>query len=170
MEDFKSENSIIKEQFFGICETTNVCLNCKNNFNSKGLNNPIFYNYQIFNCLIFPLEEVRKMKNNNKIQNNNKVTLYECFHYYQKEELFTGENQNYCNICKQLFDSIYSTKIFESPKILILILNRGKGNIYKVDLDFNESIDLTQFVLNKKFDKIIYNLYGVISQIGQSDL
>ena len=107
------------------------------------------------------------MKNNNKIQNNNKVTLYECFHYYQKEQFFTGQNKNYCNLCKQLIDSIYSTKIFESPKILILILNRGKGNINKVDLDFNESIDLTEFVLNKKFDKIIYNLYGVISQIGK---
>ena len=175
--DFKKECSIISDIFFGFTETTNECLYCKNNYNSQGRNNPICYNYGIFNCLIFPLEEVKNMKNNtihnnnnnNNIQNNNNcVTLYECFYYNQKSELFTGENKNYCNICKQLCDSIYTSKIFISPNILILILNRGKGNIYDVKLDFSESIDITQFVLQKDKPQIIYNLYGVITHIGQS--
>ena len=52
-------------------ETTNICQNCQNKSNMKGLNPPIIYNYQIFNCLIFPLEEVKNMKNNNLMQNNN---------------------------------------------------------------------------------------------------
>ena len=48
------------------------------------MNNPICYNYGIFNCLIFPLEEVKSMKNNsmqynNKQIDNNRVSLYECF-------------------------------------------------------------------------------------------
>ena len=68
--DFKKECSIISDIFFGITETTNECLNCKNVFNSQGLLNPICYNYQIFNCLIFPLEEVKNMKNNNLMPNN----------------------------------------------------------------------------------------------------
>ena len=62
--DFQKECSVISDIFFGITETTNECLNCKNIFNSQGLLNPICYNYQIFNCLIFPLEEVKNMKNN----------------------------------------------------------------------------------------------------------
>ena len=158
---------------FGFTETTNDCINCKNIYNSQGLNNPICYNYQIFNCLIFPLEEVKNMKNNlngnNNAQiNNNIVTLNDCLYYNQKTELFTGDNQNYCNVCKQLSNSYYTSKIYVSPNVLILILNRGKGNIYDVKLDFTEIIDITEFVSQKDMPKIIYNLYGVITHIGQS--
>ena len=171
--DFKKEGSIISGLFFGFNETTNECLNCKNIYNSQNLINPICYNYGIFNCLIFPLEEVKNMKNNsmqytNMQINNNRVTLYECFIYNQKVDFFTGENRNYCNICKQLFDSNYISKIFISPNILIMILNRGRGNIYDVKLDFSETIDITQFVQQRDCPQLIYNLYGVITHIGQS--
>ena len=174
--DFKDECSIISDVFFGITETTNECINCKNNYNFHGLQNPICYNYQIFNCLIFPLEEVKKMKNNNLMQNNNfvqmspnnRVTLHECFTYNQKTDYFTGQNQNYCNVCKQLSDSMYTCKIFSSPNNLVLILNRGKGNIFDVKLDFNEIIDISQFVLMKDKPQLVYYLYGVITHIGQS--
>jgi len=172
--EFRKECSIISDIFFGFTETTNECINCKNIYNSKGLNSPICYNYAIFNCLIFPLEEVKKMINNSvqknkEIQNNNNiVSLYDCFCYNQKSELFTGENKNYCNICKKLFDSIYTSKIFISSNVLVLILNRGKGNIYNVKLDFCETINITPFVLQKDCPQLIYNLYGVITHIGES--
>ena len=172
--EFKEEYSIISDIFFGFIETTNECLNCKKFYNSKGLNNPISYNYGIFNCLIFPLEEVKNMKNNPKEEyniknnNNNRVSIYDCFYYNQKSDLFTGENRNYCNICRQLYDSIYTSKIFVSPNVLIIILNRGKGNIYDVNLDFNETLDITQFVQQKDCPQLIYNLYGVITHIGES--
>ena len=174
LNEFQESVSIISDTFFGINETNTICLNCKNNYNSKGLNNPICYNYGIFNLLIFPLEEVRKMKNqqmkfnNININQNNIVDLYECFAYNEKNEYFTGQNQNYCNICKQLSDAIYETKIFSSPNVLIIILNRGKGNEFNVKLNFNELIDITQFVLMKDMPKITYNLYGVITHIGES--
>ena len=171
--DFKKECSVISDIFFGFNETTNECLNCRNIYYSKGLNNPICYNYGIFNCLIFPLEEVKNMKNN-QMQNyniqicNNRVSLYDCFFYNQKSELFSGDNRNYCNVCKQLYDSIYTSKIFISPTVLVIILNRGRGNIYDVKLDFSETIDITQFVQQKDSPQMIYNLYGVITHIGQS--
>ena len=143
-------------------------------YNSKGIRNPICYNYQIFNCLIFPLEEIKNMKNNsiqfnNFFQmNNNHVSLEDCFIYNQKSEYFTGPNRNYCNICKQLFDSIYTSKIYVCPNILVLILNRGKGNIFDVKLDFTERLDITKFVSLREKDKIKYKLYGVITHIGES--
>jgi len=175
-DSFQKECSIISDIFFGFNETTNECLYCKQIYNYQGLNTPICYNYGIFNCLIFPLEEVKNMKNmqmNNNFffQNNfvnNRVTLQECFIYNEKSEYFTGENRNYCNKCKQLYDSIYTSKIFVSPNVLVLILNRGKGNIYNVKLDFPEILDITQFVLRKDMPKIVYYLYGVITHIGQS--
>ena len=173
--DFQNECSIISDVFFGIIETNNECLYCKQNYNSKGMNNPICYNYQIFNCLIFPLAEVQNMKNNginnsnNYIINNNRdVTLNDCFSYYTRPILFNGSNQNYCNICKQLNDSYYTTKIFSSPNVLIIILNRGKDNIYNIKLNFEEMIDITNYVLQKDSALIIYELYGVITHIGES--
>ena len=108
------------------------------------------------------------MNNTNNQININTVTLDDCFLYYQKSEFFTGDNMNFCNICRQLYDSIYTTRIFISPNVLVLILNRGKGNIYNVKLDFPEIIDITQFVLKKDQPFIIYNLYGVITHIGES--
>ena len=173
IEDFKENCSIISDIFFGFNETNTICLNCKKNYNSKGLNNPICYNYGIFNCLIFPLEEVKNMKmqsmQNNFIQMNiNSVNLMECFFYNQKTDYFTGQNQNYCNLCKQLSDSIYVNKIFSSPNYLILIMKREKNNVFKIKLDFSEMLDLTQFVIQKDKPQIIYNLYGVITHLGES--
>ena len=72
--DFQKECSIISDIFFGFTETTNECLFCKNLYNSNGQSNPICYNYGIFNCLIFPLEEVYNMKYNNMINKNNTVS------------------------------------------------------------------------------------------------
>ena len=166
-EDFKKECSIISDVFFGFNETTNVCLYCKNDYNSKGIVNPVCYNYGIFNCIIIPLEEVKKMKNNYYGTNVNRVNINECLVYNQKSELFSGENKNYCNICKQLYNSIYTSQIYISPNNLIIILNRGKGNIYDVKLDFTLRIDITDFVLMKT-ERSIYDLYGVITHIGQS--
>ena len=173
--EFKSDFSIISDTFFGINETMNECLNCKNNYNMMNMNCPILYNYGIFNCLIFPLEEIKNYRNNNYMNFNynnmpilNQVTLDDCFIYNQKMELFTGENRNYCNNCKLLFDSNYVTRIYSSPQVLILILNRGKGNIYNVTLNFTETIDITKYIYNEKKNKMSYDLYGFITHIGQS--
>ena len=172
--EFQKDVSIISDIFFGFNETINVCLNCKKNYNSKNMLNPICYNYCIFNVIIFPLEEVRKMKNemlqknNFYMNNNNIVNLYDCFYYNQKTDLFTGDNKNFCNICKLLYDSEYTSTIFSSPNILVLILNRGKNNIYKVNLDLQEYIDIRNYVLTSNNEPLIYNLYAVITHLGES--
>ena len=133
---------------------------------------PICYNYGIFNCLIFPLEEVKKMKiqsmkNNFMIFNINTVSLIDCFFYSQKTEYFTGQNRNYCNVCKKLSNAMYTDKIFSSPRYLILIMNRGKNNILKIHLDYSEFLDLNQFVAQKD-NQMLYSLYGVVTHLGES--
>ena len=168
MDGFKKELSIISDLFFGLQETRNECLNCKNNYTRQGMNYPICYNYQIFNLLIFPLEEVKNMKNkNNSNMNNNIVNLDDCFLYSQKPERFTGDNQNYCNICQHLNDSNYTSLIYSFPTILIIILNRGKNNKYNVKLDIKEEIDITNYAQFKS-GRLLYNLIGVITHIGIS--
>ncbi len=172
-DEFRKELSIISDLFFGISETRNECIKCRNEFRQKGQNGPICYNYQIFNNIIFPLEEVRKMKIQNNQNNINlkkdMVSLDDCFIYYQRPELFTGENKNFCNKCNTLYDSNYTSLIYSFPIILIIILNRGKNNKYKIKLDFNEEIDITKYAKAKKTnDKLIYNLIGVVTHIGES--
>ncbi len=169
---FQKDSSIISDLFFGIIETNTECLNCKNIYNEQGLNNPICYNYQSVNCLIFPLAEVYNMKikekQNNNIMNNKSVTLNDCFLFYLKTEHFTGDNQNFCNICGQLSDSYFTTRIYSSPNVLVIVLNRGRGNIHNIKLNFGEMIDITQFVLEKDMPELRYELYGVITHIGES--
>ena len=172
-DEFRKELSIISDLFFGISETRNECIKCRNEFRQKGQNGPICYNYQIFNNIIFPLEEVRKMKIQNNQNNINlkkdMVSLDDCFIYYQRPELFTGENKNFCNKCNTLYDSNYTSLIYSFPIILIIILNRGKNNEYKIKLDFNEEIDITKYAKAKNTnDKLIYNLIGVVNHIGES--
>ena len=55
-----------------------------------------------------------------------------------------------------------------SSNILILILNKGKNNIYNVKLDFTEKIDIIQYVIQKEKPQLIYDLYAVISHFGES--
>jgi ubiquitin C-terminal hydrolase len=164
MNDFQNECSIISDTFFGITETTNACLYCKNVYSSQGKDYPKCYNYGIFNCLIFPLEEVRNFRNQ-----NNSLSLDDCFFYNQKTERFNGENKNYCNICKKFYDSEYTSIIYSSPNVLVLILKRAKNNIYDIKLDFPEILDITQFVVEKDYPQMIYNLIGVVTHMEQSD-
>ena len=71
--DYNSKNnSIIKDIFYGIQESTTLCLNCKSKL----------YTFSLINFLIFPLEKVRQFLfqcfPNNQF---NYVTLENCFQY-----------------------------------------------------------------------------------------
>lgn len=57
-----------------------------------------------------------------------------------------------------------------SSNILILILNKGKNNIYNVKLDFTEKIDIIQYAIQKEKPQLIYDLYAVISHFEESGL
>ena len=164
LDEFMNQASIISDIFICIKESNGICLNCKNNLSSQGKTYPISYNYFLYYFLIFPLEEVKKYRNYHIVQNNS-LTLKDCFLYDQRIEL----NQCYCNICKKMNDQNYISKIYSASNVLILILKQGKNGL-NIKLDFKETIDITDFVSQKK-SKIIYNLYGVISEyreIGSS--
>ena len=165
LENFINQTSIISDIFYGILESNLICLNCKNNLSSQGKAYPIEYYYCYYNFLIFPLQEVKKYRNYH-IGQNNSLTLKDCFLYDQKIELFTGDNHIYCEKCKQMSDANYIFKIYSAPNVLILILKQGKNNGFNIKLDFTETIDITDFVTLKK-SKVIYNLYGVISEFRE---
>jgi ubiquitin carboxyl-terminal hydrolase 2/21 len=177
LQDFQqNQNSIISSMFFGITETKTECLNCLKMRQMQGYNNHVYvHNFQIMNFIIFPLEEIRKAKyqnyyNNFLMGNSNEVSLSDCFDYYQKVELMDGENQMWCNYCNSNSASYYSTTIYSSPEILILILNRGRGNIYNVKLNFSEIINIGNYVQMKVNNNLTYHLYAIVTHIGPSSM
>ena len=177
LQDYKeNQKSIISDIFFGISETKTECLNCLKMRQMQGNYNHVYvHNFQIINFIIFPLEEIRKAKyqnnfNNFFMGNSNEVYLSDCFDYYQKVELMDGENQMYCNYCNSNSPSYYSTTLYSSPQIFILILNRGRGNIYNVKLNFSEIINIGNYVKMKVNTNLIYHLYAIVTHIGPSSM
>ena len=156
--NFKLENqSIISDLFYGVNCNITQCCNCNANI----------YNYQIYFFLVFPLEEVRKFRNNNFI--NNAVNIYDCFDYDRKVNLMYGDNSMYCNYCKQNTNCNMYTCLTTGPEILILLLNRGQGIEFNVKIYFMEDLDLSNYIqLNNTGAK--YKLIGVITHIGESGM
>ena len=149
--------SIISALFYGLNYNQTQCQFCKSTV----------YNYQTFNFLIFPLMEVlnHKMKLVNFQNNfNNTVTLEECFQYNQIPQPLSDY---YCNICKQTSQGIYSSFLSVLPNIIIIILSRGVNLKYKVRIDFDENLDLKNYVEFLK-ESSFYELIGVVTHYGES--
>ena len=172
LETFKENNrSVISDIFFGIIETITECLNCKQINLIKGIFNTSYvYNFQIINFIIFPLEEVRKMKSEINNFYFNEVNLYDCFDYYERPEVMQGDNQMWCKNCRQNSPANYMTRIYSPPMYFILILNRGKGNIYNIKLNFEEFIDIGKYVQMKQNKNLVYQLYAIVTHLGPSSM
>lgn len=52
------------------------------------------------------------------------VSLDACFKQFSEEELLTGDDQWYCNKCKEHRDSFKKLDLYMTPKILMLQLKR----------------------------------------------
>ena len=149
--------SIISGLFYGLTYNQTQCQFC----------HTTVYNYQTFNFLIFPLAQVlnHKMQSVN-FQNNfgNNVTLEECFQYNQ---LTTPLNDYYCNYCRKTSTAMYANYISVLPNIIIIILNRGVGLEHDVKIDFEENLDLKNYVEYLK-ESSFYELIGVVTHYGDS--
>ena len=166
-----TQQSIISDIFYFIVETKTECLNCKQKYQMMGFNNPIYlYNFQLMYFLIFPLEEVRKYKCDLYQSKFYDVNLEDCFIYNQKIDILQGDNEMWCKNCGQTAPCQYITIIYSSPVYLILILNRGKGNIYNIKLNFTEILDIGNYVTKKENNNLIYHLYAIVTHIGPSSM
>ena len=154
-------NNIIPKLFFSLIENESVCLGC----------NMHKFNYQITFSLEMPLEYIynKIYGNKNIIQNSRKLNLIECISNYNEKSNFTGGNAMYCNVCQKQMNSIYTKSLHSLSPYLIIILNRGKGNKFQCDVDFPEEINFQQYILNPQIN-YLYNLVGVVSHFGSSDM
>ena len=164
---FQDECSIISDIFIGILEINKVCHFCKNIYKRDY---QICYHYEKFNYLLFPLEEIRYQIienpyfDNKQIMENSKISLYECFKYYQKINIL-GSNK-ICNKCKKS-DIEITNKLYSCSNYLIIVLSRKKNNDIKLIIE--EYLDVTEFIIEKDLPKITYSLYGIISRLDENN-
>ena len=147
-----------------------------NNFNN---NMNVFYNMNLFNNMNLNrsnngFNQINNMNNidiNNdemklKKLNSNIVSIEDCFAYFQRKIFLFDENQKYCNCCKQTSNAEVLCTLTKNPKILILLLSRGKGKQLNIKLEFNTELDISKFVnFNDRSRK--YKLIGVITLLGE---
>lgn len=162
LEYFKENfNSPISNLFYGILGTKNECHGCK--FNS--------YNFQHFNCLEFPLEQVNKYYYDKKkkpriLENgeNPDIDIYELFEYLQRNNQLDDEKKVGCSVCKNVCDTNFSVNLYSGPRYLIINLNRGKENNYQCKVNYPEQLNLYDYIAYKE-GITLYELYGVICQL-----
>ena len=130
-----------------------LCLNC--GFNKQS--------YNITNILVFPLEKVRQYMIKISPQGFASVTLENCFQYYQKEEILSGENQILCNKCKLMVNATKGVKIFKSPQVMTIILNRGKGLEFDVNFEYPLSLNIDNYIVDKSSINNNYELICVLN-------
>jgi ubiquitin C-terminal hydrolase len=153
---FNNYNSIISNLFYGMYNSMMTCYTC----------NATTHNVQCFNILIFPLEEVRKYKN----KLNNTVDIIECFEYYRKKDYMKDSNQIYCNNCNSMSNCVNKTELIIGPNILVINLNRGKGLEFNVKINFEEYLDIKNFIYYKEASPSFYELIGIVTHFGPSSM
>ena len=151
----KTHCSVIGDNLCGFQKSVFICESC----GGKAIN------FNIFNFLIFSLEATSNYFNLNNNINIPIINFDNCFQFLSKVEIFQN---TYCQKCKQLGNSKYQDTLYVLPNYLIIILNRGKGNIFNCKVNIPEVFCPSNYVENEK-DKS-YSLIGIVSHFGESGM
>ena len=104
-----------------------------------------------------------------KWANSKQLDLYKCFEYNYRS---VANNEFYCSKCECTHINNSQDKIVSLPKVLTLILNRGKGKQYYDKVIFYETINIQRYVddtfIEAKDRKYNYKLIGVSTHLGSS--
>ena len=168
--------SKISELFYAIQQTDIQCLDCRS----------VHYNFQAYFFLVFPLEEVKlnsinKINPNNKINkdlpkeksikfdklNKNIVDIFDCFEFFQRRILLEANDQIFCNFCKKMTNVSHTSTLITSPKILILIFDRGEKFQHKIKLEFYLILKLGKYVQQNN-QNLEYKLISIVSYLKQN--
>ena len=144
----KLNKSIISDLFYGTNENITKCLGCGR----------VIYNFQKFEFISFGMFKY----------NHKNFNIYNGFEDNSSIEKLEGDNKYYCNNCKGSRDAEICTKIFKSPKFLVINLDYGKNKMYMPSsINYDEEIDITRFI-NKPESTIRYRILCVCSHYGDS--
>jgi len=93
------------------------------------------------------------------------ITLQDAFENYKKGKYFEGSNTILCQKCGCNCIHVQTNHLYTLPEYFVINLNRGKENMYKVDITFPEIIDLNNEV-QTNLDNHKYKLICVVTHIG----
>ena len=180
-------HSKISELFYAIQQTKIQCLNCGNNqYNfqaffllsfpledikkyliNKNSNEGLYnLNNNLNNENNSNINIIKDLNNENPIKldkiNKNIIDILDCFEYNQKMIILKDEDRIFCNFCNQNEDTGYSSSFVTLPKILILIMDRGKDLKSDIKLEFDLIINLKEYTIQKNRD-IKYTLISVLN-------
>ena len=165
LNELKTKNtSIISESFYGITRSVMKCDGCQVQK----------FSFQTFNILNFILKKVKDEKQKDLggyMPNNYIINLIDAFDSENKLENLVGENMIYCNNCKALKNGSIKQDIYKLPRVMIIVLNRGKNN-----QDFREEFEIKEMLNFPSPNTIFcnpnaytrYYLCGVITHLGES--
>ena len=153
----KTHCSIIGDYLCGFNKSVFICQNCSR----------ITFNFNIFNILIFSLEATSNYFNLS--YNNSTIPTINfdfCFKYMSKDEIF---QDTYCQKCGSIGLAKYRETIYSLPLYLIIILNRGRGNIFNCNVQIPEIFDASNYIEIKSRNNN-YELVGIVSHFGESGM
>ena len=154
LKDFRKNNcSIIGDYLYGFNKSVFICQNC----GGKAIN------FNIFNFLNFTSDYFNLTNNNSVIP---LINFDHCFKFLSKEEIFQN---TYCQKCGKTGLSKYFENVYSMPNYLIIILNRGKGNIFNCQVQIPEIFDASYYIEIKSEDNN-YELVGIVSHFGESGM
>ena len=146
------EKNIINELFSGYYVTSTKC--------DKQNKKQIFHSMQNEFFISFDLQRV---KNNS----DKELTIDTCFKEYYKPK----KSEFYCPQCKKVHLMDSEEKLYRPPKILAILLDRGRGKTFKEKFIFkSEVLDLSDYIgeRNYEFDNCLYYLIGISTYRGSS--
>ncbi|KAM9294175.1 ubiquitin carboxyl-terminal hydrolase 21 [Gastrophryne carolinensis] len=147
------EDSKVVDLFVGQLKS---CLKCQ----ACGYRSPTF---EVFCDLSLPIPK--------KGFSGGKVSLYDCFTLFTKEEELNSENAPICDRCRQRTKSTKKLSIQRFPRILVLHLNRFSTTRFSikkcsVSVDFPvHRLSLKEFA-SEKAESPVYNLYALCNHSG----
>ena len=119
---------------------------------------------------MFFLKKIKEDKKAALGKYSDKLTLMDAFIYSVNTEILDGENMIYCNNCKKLVKAKTKQDFYILPRILIIVLNRGKNNF-----DFNDEFDIPEYLDFSNKNIVInqnscmkYYLTSIIKHLGKS--
>ena len=158
--NYYSQNKSIIVKIFYFEQSYNLkCCSCK--FNKVS--------YNIIDFLIFPLEKIRLLLIKKKPYGVDGVSLEDCFEMNEESEIFSGQNQIFCNNCHRCSDALSYNKLYNCPEVLTIILNRGKGLQFDVKFKLPMFINIEKYVIDKSCETN-YELIGVLTHLGPSGM
>ena len=121
------------------------------------------YSIQNDTSIMFELLKISKWAKTTNLD------LDKCFEYNFK---IVDNNEFYCSKCETTHNNISQDKIISLPKVLTIILNRGKGKQFTNKVDFGEIINIEKYVdntfIDKRNKKYNYKLICVSTHLGSS--